>query len=125
MQMTTTVKSNQLFAHTVNRNVRTLAQQRVRHPHPTPVPSFHSNLSQWYHTLVSVSINRNAGERVAHPPIISVAHGLSTHYDLTNTATMYSQYCTTGSTCGAGLNNINVFMAQQGAKLDSLRYPCP
>jgi hypothetical protein len=56
--------------------------------------------------------------------IISVAHGLSTHYDLTNTTTMYSQYCTTGNTCDSGLKNVNLFMNQQGAKLNSLQYPC-
>jgi RHS repeat-associated protein len=60
--------------------------------------------------------------------INSVGHSLtnpSNGYNLANTATMYSRYCSTGSTCGAGLNNINTFMAQQGASVSALRYPCP
>ena len=59
--------------------------------------------------------------------ITSVAHGLTNPrlgYDLYNTATMYSQYCQTGTTCGAGLNNLNTFMGQQGADTNRLKFPC-
>jgi len=49
--------------------------------------------------------------------------GYTTQWNLTNTATMYSQYCTSGSTCGAGLNNLNTCMAQQNADPNSLTYP--
>jgi hypothetical protein len=45
-------------------------------------------------------------------------------YDLSNTSTMYKTYCSTGSTCAAGLNNVNTFMRQQGANPTSLHYPC-
>jgi len=45
-------------------------------------------------------------------------------YDLTNTTTMYHTYCTTGSTCGAGLKNVNKFMTEQGANPNALHYPC-
>ena len=47
-------------------------------------------------------------------------------YDLTNTATMYSTYCS-GPGCSAGLQNLNTFMNQQGADTSALNYPsnCP
>jgi hypothetical protein len=45
-------------------------------------------------------------------------------YDLTNTTTMYQTYCTTGSTCGAGLKNLNQFMGEQEANPNALHYPC-
>jgi hypothetical protein len=43
-------------------------------------------------------------------------------YDLTNTATMYSTYCS-GAGCSAGLQNLNTFMNQQGADTSALNYP--
>lgn len=44
-------------------------------------------------------------------------------YDLTNTSTMYSTYCS-GSGCATGLKNLNTFMRQQGANINSLHDPC-
>lgn len=45
-------------------------------------------------------------------------------YNLSNTATLYHRYCSTGNTCGAGLRNVNTFMREQGANIDALQYPC-
>jgi hypothetical protein len=44
-------------------------------------------------------------------------------YDLSNTPTMYSTYCT-GSGCATGLKNLNTFMSQQHANTSALRNPC-
>ena len=55
--------------------------------------------------------------------ITSVAKGLSRNYDLTNVSTAYSKYCTTGTTCGAGLRNLSTFMLEQRANPSALRYP--
>ena len=44
-------------------------------------------------------------------------------YDLTNTSTMYSTYCS-GAGCTTGLKNLNTFMQQQGANTNALRNPC-
>ena len=45
-------------------------------------------------------------------------------YDLSNTSTMYHTYCSTGSTCGAGLKNVNAIMQEQKADINSLHDPC-
>ena len=53
--------------------------------------------------------------------IYSTAHSLSKpKYDLTNTSTMYSTYCTSG----CKLDLVNRFMKEQGANPNSLHYPC-
>jgi RHS repeat-associated protein len=44
-------------------------------------------------------------------------------YDLTNTATMYSKYCS-GAACANGLRNLNTFMHEQGADTNALHDPC-
>ena len=44
-------------------------------------------------------------------------------YDLSNTATMYAVYCSTGTTCGQGLSNINAYMRQLGANINALHFP--
>ncbi len=44
-------------------------------------------------------------------------------YDLTSTTTMFSRYCN-GPACAAGLTNLNIFMVQQHANVNALRYPC-
>lgn len=44
-------------------------------------------------------------------------------YDLANTSTMYSTYCS-GSGCATGLKNLNTFMRQQGANTNALHNPC-
>ena len=58
--------------------------------------------------------------------INSVGHSLTNPrngYDFANTATLYGHYCS-GAGCSAGLKNVNIFMNQQGAKTNSLHYPC-
>jgi hypothetical protein len=58
--------------------------------------------------------------------INSVGHSLTNPrngYDFTSTATLYSHYCF-GANCSVGLKNVNTFMNQQGANINSLRYPC-
>jgi RHS repeat-associated protein len=57
--------------------------------------------------------------------INSVGHSLTNPrngYDFTSTATLYGHYCY--GNCSAGLKNLNTFMNQQGADINSLRYPC-
>jgi RHS repeat-associated protein len=44
-------------------------------------------------------------------------------YDLSNTSTMYSTYCS-GPNCATGMTNLNNFMGLQGAKINSLHNPC-
>jgi hypothetical protein len=58
--------------------------------------------------------------------INSVGHSLTNPrngYDFTSTATLYGHYCF-GANCSVGLKNVNTFMNQQGANINSLRYPC-
>lgn len=67
----------------------------------SPFSSFQSNINA-------------AGRSLTNP-----ANG----YNLTNTATMYSTYCS-GSGCATGLKNLNTFMTQQGANTSALHNPC-
>jgi hypothetical protein len=56
-----------------------------------------------------------------------VASGLSRLYGLpqNNFDVGYRKmYCTTGSTCAAGQENMHKFMAQQGGQMGALAYPC-
>lgn len=58
--------------------------------------------------------------------INSVGHSLTNPrngYDFSNTASLYGHYCS-GPGCSAGLKNVNTFMSQQGANINSLHYPC-
>jgi RHS repeat-associated protein len=69
--------------------------------HNSPFASWQSNINA-------------AGRSLTNP-----ANG----YDLTNTSTMYSTYCS-GSGCATGLTNLNTFMKQQGANTSALQNPC-
>jgi hypothetical protein len=44
-------------------------------------------------------------------------------YDLTSTSTMFAKYCS-GPACAVGLQNLNIFMTEQKANVNALRYPC-
>ena len=69
---------------------------------------YNSNFSSFQSNIHS------AGKSLTNP-----ANG----YNLTNTSTMYSTYCS-GSGCAAGLKNLNTFMKQQGANTNALHNPC-
>lgn len=67
----------------------------------SPYPSFQANINA-------------AGRSITNP---------ANRYNLTNTSTMYSTYCS-GPLCTKGLNNLNTFMREQGARTYVLHNPC-
>ena len=66
------------------------------------------NFSSWLEAIITVTK--------------SLSGSYTTQYDLTNTHTMYGDYCS-GPRCSEGLTNINKFMREQRADPNNLRYP--
>lgn len=87
--------------------------------------SFGKNITTGQYNALNVMYNGFDSPFVSYQSNINSAARSITNpangYDLTNTATMYSTYCS-GSGCATGLQNLDTFMQQQGANINALHY---